>query len=306
MCVLTVRKRVEVKDFHLFLPHQWLALTDAPDHIWKTLFGISDIANFWAGHSLAEDPKFFKNYITEHCSGDLDSMVPLALHGDGGAFSRSDSLLVISMRAITSASNVSHSQLFLAGIPKVCVNKSVDPTMDTMTCLWNVLKWSFTALLEGKHPATNHLNEPWHDDGNRFLANKQLNNKGLRGCIFALTADLEYFQNELKVRAHSFNQCCWLCEAEKLDGVPFNDFRPTATWRDTIHSPEYHRANLPSEHPIWTIPGVVTESIHVDSLHTNEEGTAAHTVGNIFFIWSFVVHGMEHKLKDCSGSSTKF
>ena len=55
-------KRVEFKDFHLFLP-QWFALTDAPDHIWKTLFGISDIANFWAGHSLAEDPKNFLRTI---------------------------------------------------------------------------------------------------------------------------------------------------------------------------------------------------------------------------------------------------
>jgi len=213
----------------------------------------------------------------------LHKLVPLAVHGDGGAFSKNDSLMVISMRAITSASNVAHSQLFLAGIPKACVNKSTDPAMDTMTCLWKVLKWSFTALLDGKHPARDHEGKLWRNDQQRYIANKPLNDKGMGGCIFALTGDLEYLQNELKVSAHSYNECCWLCKAEKFDGVPFNDFRSDAAWRATVHPPAYHRANVPSAHPIWTIPGVVTESIHIDSLHTNEEGTAAHTVGNIFF-----------------------
>ena len=116
--------------------------------------------------------------------------------------------MVISMRALTSASNVAHSQLFLAGIPKVCVNKSSDPNLDTMNCLWKVLNWSFRALFAGKHPAKDHNNHPWHDEKNRFLANKPLNQRGLKGSVFALTGDLEYFQNELKVKSYLNNNCC--------------------------------------------------------------------------------------------------
>lgn len=302
-------KRMEFRDFHMFLPHQWFALLDAPDKIWRTLFGIQDLEQFWAGHSLDNDPKLYQNEIKGFSKDKLLSMVPLTLHGDGGAFSKTDSLFVISMRAITSATNVSGSQLFLAGIPKVCVNKSEDPAMDTMTCLWNVLKWSFTALIQGTHPARDHNNQPWHDQTQRYLANKPLNSRGIKGCIFALTGDLEYYQNELKVQAHSFSQCCWLCRAEKTDITPFNDFRPTAAWRATVHSPEFHRANPPSNHPIWKIPGVVTESLSIDSLHTNEEGTAAHTIGNIFF--DFVVgkewHGTQaEKLAKLFNTVLKF
>ena len=276
-------KKVEFKEFYMFLPHQWFALVDAPDHIWRTVFGVHEVEKFWDGHALDKDPKLYKNDIMKVDRNCLPSLVPLSLHGDGGAFSKQDSLLVVSMRAITSASNVSHSQLFLAGIPKTCINKSTDPAMDTMTCLWNVLKWSFTALFEGIHPAVDHNNQPWHDQKQRYLVKKPLNGRGIRGCIFALTGDLEYFQNELHVKAYSFTKCCWLCKAEKTDTIPFNDFRPTSEWRSTVHSPEFHRAHLPSEHPIWSIPCVVTESIHIDSLHTNEEGTAAHTLGNLFF-----------------------
>ena len=61
----------------------------------------------------------------------------------------------------------------------------------------------------------------------------------------------------------------------------------TIDTRTTVYKPDYHRTHPPSDHPIWSIPGIVTESIHIDSLHTNEEGTAAHTLGNIFF--DFVV-----------------
>ena len=49
-------KRVEFKDFHLLLPHQWFAL-HAPDHIWQTIFGVHDVPVFWEEHELDKDPK---------------------------------------------------------------------------------------------------------------------------------------------------------------------------------------------------------------------------------------------------------
>jgi len=280
-------RKLEHKDFYMFLPHQWFALVDAPAELWETVFGHASITQFWQGHKLDKDPKLFQNEIKQQIQANMKTMVPLSLHGDGGSFSRTDSLMVISMRSMTSSSNVAHSQLFLAGIPKSCVNKSSNANEDTMACMWSVLKWSFCALLSGKHPAADHLGKPWVDATFKGLANKPLNKMKLKGCVFALTGDLEYFQNELKVKAYNYTQCCWLCQGQKTDDIPFNDFRPAAAWRVTVHTPAYHRANLPSEHPIWTIPGIVTESIHIDSLHTNEEGTAAHTLGNIFF--DFVV-----------------
>ena len=280
-------RKLDYKEFYMFLPHQWFAMVNAPASLWDTVFGHANIPKFWKGHKLDQDPKLVQNDIKQAIKANVNTMVPISLHGDGGSFSRTDSLMVISVRAMTSASNVAHSQLFLIGIPKTCVHKSINPHEDTMRCLWSVLKWSFTALLSGKHPAYDHQGKPWKTQAFKELANKPLNTLKLKGCVFALTGDLEYFQNELKIRAHSYTQCCWLCQAEKTETCPYNDFRPKAIWRTTVYKPDYHRTHPPSDHPIWSIPGIVTESIHIDSLRTNEEGTAAHTLGNIFF--DFVV-----------------
>ena len=275
-------KRMEMRDFNMYLPHDWFAM-EAPPYILQKVFGLRDVAMFWEGHNLA-DPKLFQNIIMETHGATLSTFIPLSLHGDGGAFSKNDSLMVISMRSITSAANVAHSQLFLAGVPKACMNRSSNPAQDTMTCLWKVLAWSFSAVFSGKHPELDHRGQLWTDKYRMLKAGTSLTPKNYKGCIFALTGDFEYFQNELKIRCYSFTECCWLCPASKTNPeFPFNDFRAEAAWRTTCHSPAFHRANKPSSHVIWTIPGVVAESIHVDSLHCNEEGTAAHTLANVLF-----------------------
>jgi len=276
---------VKTKDFWMYLPHEWFALEGCSQQVLETLFGLSSVESFWAEHDLENDPKFFENPImgVHGTKNDLHNLVALSVHGDAGRFHRNDSMMVVSMRSLHSAANVASSQLLLVGIPKACINKSRDPDLDTMYQVWKILKWSFTHLFYGTFPETQHTGEPWGEPSRLAKAGKPLFH-GWKACIFALTGDLEYFQNEMKLKGYSHNECCWNCSANKSD-IPHNDYRMDAKWRGTCRTPAQHRANPPTNHLVMEIPGVVAETFAYDSLHILEEGTASHAIANCFWDW---------------------
>eukprot|EP00972_Heterocapsa_arctica_P007202 1050480-Heterocapsa_arctica.AAC.1 len=82
----------------MLLPHQWLAALDRRD-ILDSLGGTSQLESFWRGQSVESDPKLEANPT---CRG----MIPLMLHADGGAFTKWDSRMVMSMRCILSTASV--------------------------------------------------------------------------------------------------------------------------------------------------------------------------------------------------------
>lgn len=254
-----------------FLPHEWFSWLESHDSV----SGASHLADFWASHNMS-DPKLAKNPIYK----EAQVFLPMLLHGDGGAFQRNDSINIISMRSLLSASNVATSQLLLAAVPKACCNKSDDPELDTMTAVWEVLVWSFQHMFYGKHPEFDHQGKAWAVKSKRAqAAGTHLQAGKLRGCLFCISADGEYLQNEFKLAGASHNECCFNCKANKSD-VPYNDFRPAAAWRKTIVQ---HKDKTPTSHPLKKIPGVNGHSFHYDTLHNLEEGVAAHAVGNAMF-----------------------
>ena len=99
------------------------------------------------------------------------------VHGHGGQFQKTDSMMVISMRSLHYDGNVAHSHLLLAAIPKKCVNKSRDESLDTMKCLWKVLAWSFSALFHCKHPDKDHETKAFEKNSWRH----KVATKGLHG-----------------------------------------------------------------------------------------------------------------------------
>ena len=212
--------------------------------------------------------------------------LPLIIHGDGGAFQRWDSITIISMRSLLSADNVASSQMLLAAIPKGCQHKSGDPSQDTMTVVWKVLAWSFQHLFYGKFPEFDHLGKPWPAKTKRAnQSGSHLWAQSVKGCLFCVSADGEFLQNDIRLPGHSHNSCCFSCQANKSD-IPHNDFRATAKWRSTLTKPG---TPLPGGHPLGAVPGLNTFSVHYDTLHCLEEGVAAHALANIFF--DLVVRG---------------
>ena len=278
----TFSYQVEMKEFWMFLPHDWLC--SMPVDVLAKLWGLDQVDEFWSKHDISNDPSCRK--ISDVLSS--KKLVPLLLHGDGGQFQREGSLMVISMRSLVTSSPVAHSQMLLIAMPKICVNKSSDDSLDTMKSVWRILAWSFNALQEGKHPKHNY-------DGTQFdksdwrhavKGTPLLDNHG--ATLFVISGDLEYYQNELKLPGHSSNQCCKDCAANKSD-VPHNDYRATAKWRATVKTPAENEAHPPSSHILLRIAGVTAEMIQYDTLHVIEEGCSSHAIANSIF--DFVILG---------------
>ncbi|CAJ1430588.1 unnamed protein product [Effrenium voratum] len=237
--------------------------------------GFGHAHGFWSDHDMS-DPKLINNPLSKV---DLTHCLPMAVHGDGGAFQRHDSITVISMRSLLSSANVAHSQLLLAAIPKYCSMLDGGDDENTMHHIWSILKWSFSFMLYNKHPEKDHNGNKWPPNSKRAdLAGQPLSANGFSACVFAMTGDGEWFQNEYKLKGASSNECCFNCQANRSD-IPYNDFRASAAWRKTVTK---HKGKCPTSH---VISGVVGETFAYDSLHIIEEGVAAHAIANCFFDW---------------------
>ena len=208
--------------------------------------------------------------------------IPLGCHGDGGAFQKNDSINVISFRSLLSSWNVATSQMLLVALPKGCISKGPDHNSDTMHHIWKVLVWSFEAMFYNKFPDSDHQGKAWPMGSWRArMAGPPLNSEGYRGFIYAIQADGEYLSPGYGLRGASHEHMCFNCGANKST-VPYNDFRSTALWRDTVLN---HNGTAPATHLVTQIPGICGESFKYDTLHVLEEGLTAHILANCCFDW---------------------
>lgn len=274
---------VQLADFSMFLPTDWVAsLSQYKDpSVIDSVFKFNDVSGFWGSHDM-QDPKLFGNPVMD--SPDWKStMTPCILHGDGGQFQRRDCLNVISFKSALSSVSTAFSFMLLAAVPKRCIATNRDnPNMDTMLSIWAILVWNFTCAFKGIHPPSDHLGKSWPSGSLRAkLAGKPLH-KGFKLFLFGINPDLEFLQNMFWVKCHSFDDMCWLCPANKSDN-PYTDFRPGSMWRRMCYTASQTRAVPATNHPIMQIPGVVTQTFCVESLHTNELGLMSHFSANVFF-----------------------
>ena len=59
------------------------------------------------------------------------------------------------------------------------------------------------------------------------------------GFLYAVTADLGYLSNGLRIEHVNAVQFCWGCGAEQSDGpLNFRNTHPEAPWRDTLVDPD--------------------------------------------------------------------
>jgi len=273
-----IDNKQHISECKLMLPHDWFAAVSS-SHLVEDVFGVQDLHKFWQGQ-LMDDPKLHGNPLGQN---NFEQLIPFLLHGDGAQFQRRDSITVVSMKSILSAADTLGSHLMLAAVPKRCRYSSKASSDDTWHPIWETLCWSLRAMFEGKHPSVDEQGVPFPSNTQRGqLAGRLLNPRGLKGVIFTITGDLEYFANELGLAHASSKAPCWMCKANTSD-TPYNDFRPGARWRGTVMSPEAQRLNPPTKHLLMTVPGIVAETFAIDCLHTLELGVTAHTLANIMF-----------------------
>lgn len=87
----------------VLLPHSWMLSLDDMD---EEILGIQDIARFWDSQTGANSRVSQSQDYFDQAFQDTQALVPFALHGDAAPHSKVDSLLVISMRAITSRRSI--------------------------------------------------------------------------------------------------------------------------------------------------------------------------------------------------------
>ena len=202
------------------------------------------------------------------------TVFPLFVHGDGVEYATRDSLMVWSWGNLLSLFGSLDSHLLIS-----CFPKSVT-TSNTWTPLMDWLLWSFTALLEGKHPTTGPYGEPLAK-GTVFhaLQGKSLTPQGLRGCIWSLQGDHEFFSNVLQLPHWRNPNPCWECDCTQAAGAkPYTvlDHRKRA----------FAKRSLEEEglctHALFKVPGVSTRMVRGDGLHiVFTKGVFAHLLGSI-------------------------
>ena len=275
------KESTEMVDHSFLLPTDWLASASKDKGAMDAVFNIGQVCTFWNNHR-SDDPKLYNNPVTQ-VSNYKAKMVPMLLHGDGGQFQRRDSLNVISLQSLLSKANAYLKFMLLTAVPKRCtaVDKT-NPVHDTMTAIWEVLVWNLNFAFQGIHPATDHKGNPWPRGSPRAkLAGKRLyESYGL--WIFGINPDLEYMQNQFKLKCHSFANCCWICPANKSD-VPYTDSSPFAKWRRLVYTVMQNRENPATSHQVMNIRGVVNETFCFETLHTNELGVTVNYIGNVFW-----------------------
>ena len=113
---------------------------------------------------------------------------------------------------------------------------SKDPGFDTYDEYWRATCWSLEAMYEGKWPFKDHKGKKY--DKFSYLGRKA--GTYLAGgyfcALWAKLGDLDYYATMVKLRHYAANIPCSWCRAGESDAIPWNDFRPTASWIPTTYS----------------------------------------------------------------------
>ena len=260
-----------------FLPHMWfssLAEHD-PDLFKKAVTGPpGQCQDFWDNMS---DTPFMEHH--PHLEHDrLAHTIPLGFYGDAGAYSDNNSLYVFTWNSLM-GSGQTMAKRFLC----TCIKKS-DMVAGTEEAMFEVLSWSFNALLSGIWPATDWAGRPCtHGNPGKYLVAG-----GLRGCLTQVRGDWEFYCSVFQLPKWSeAANMCFLCGASSNGPLAFANCSREAPWRATRKTHESYSAALAAsgkQLPILlrNIHGLRLECIMIDVLHTVDLGFTAHVVGNVF------------------------
>jgi hypothetical protein len=221
-------------------------------------------SNFVQKHPILKDPATWPN------------TTPLGLHGDGGAFSKQDSLMVISWNSLLGNGDTRTKRFVTTVIQKK------DMVPETMDAIWAILGWSFNSLLDGRMPTLNWAGKTLCEGG-ELLAN------GKCGALSQIRGDWQFYCEIFGFpQWNTAISMCFLCGASSvLENLLWTSVGTDAGWRatrktDESFRAERHAAGRAIPMLLLIIIGLRLECIMIDTLHTVELGLGAHITGNIF------------------------
>ena len=263
----------------MFLPHVLFSRleTEYPDKF-KDLFSVDKLEEFWVGAEKTGDDRLVDHPMKTFPNW-RNKTVPLFVHGDGVEFQSRDSLMVWSFGSMLSLFGSLDNHFLAAVFPKSCTSST------TWDNIWKWLAWSFTALLQGKHPEVDPDGLPFRPGSQFDLAKgKPLTSTLVKGVIWSIQGDHEFFSNTLKLPHWRNHMPCWECDCVASNDNPakcFKTIRPSLQAFVSIDHKEALEKAI-SKHPIFDIPGVSTRLVRGDGLHIMfTKGLYAHLCGSI-------------------------
>lgn len=271
----------------VLLPHEWVHSIDKKEM--HHILGQEAAALFWQGIDLKR-PRFqaCPDWRKSYKNLKRDAPIPFLLHGDSAPHSEVDSLMCISMRALTSELSVAESQLLLFASPKGCLERQ------TVAAVMKTLTWSFQALDKNTFPSKDPWGNPLQEKERRNMAGQPILPNKKRCMLFGLIGDLEWYGDEFGMPRAMADMPCGYCQADQHDERPFNDFRATALWRDTIYTPQEMEEKY--THQLFKVPGLHPLGMYLDTLHTLDLGVSCHICGNI--LWEILEDHMEEPSRE--------
>ena len=229
-----------------------------------------------------------QDYYQHHPRRDTQNWartVPLGLHGDAGAFSKQDSLMVVSWNSLLGSGATIAKRFLITAIPK---SQMVPGTMDAVLRL---VAWSFNILLDGLSPSHNFNGVP-------ILGAARKLADGWCGALCQIRGDWQFFTDVFHFPAwNNAAHMCWLCQASStVAGLEFSDCRLRAGWRHTLFTHESYLGYLLVN--VFPIPilfllvggviGLRLSCFMIDVLHAVDQGVSSHIIGNI--LWYAAIH----------------
>ena len=181
--------------FTMLLPHELFAtMFKSYNEFFRRCVcsGSDELVKFW--NDMAGHPALNDNVVLD-IDDYKNKVVPLGLHGDGVPVkgigkSWSESMSCYSFNSIVApGGNTLETNFVIFMVFEHLISRK--GACRTMNRFWKVMKWSFTALFNGKWPTED-------PDGNAILSAQAGTDLagGLRGMIFTVKGDWEYLNKD--------------------------------------------------------------------------------------------------------------
>ena len=205
---------------------------------------------------------------------DFDHALPIGVHGDAGAFTKHDSLMVISWNGLLGQGQTRVKRFVFTFVRKV------DYTKETLDRIFELLAWSVNAMARGETPALDWDRKPLLQAPGRLA--------GLYSAVLAqVRGDWQFYVEIFQLPPwNGALRMCWLCRASSaLESLSFNNCGPNAGWRHTRFTDESYRAHLRGlgmAIPVLLlfVIGLRLECIMIDALHSLDLGYTSHCIAN--------------------------
>ena len=205
---------------------------------------------------------------------DLDHALPIGVHGDAGAFSKHDSLMVISWNGVLGQGTTRTKRFVFTFVRKAVYNKA------TLDRIFELLSWSINAMQTGHQPTLDWQERPSGLDGSPLAGPYYAILSQIRGdwAFYTECFGFPVWNGAIRM--------CWMCRASStILNLAFTDTRQQSGWRNTRFNDDTFRAHMRGlgyALPVLLllVVGLRLECFSIDALHALDLGFASHCVGN--------------------------